>query len=69
MKLVELLNNIDYKIINGSTSVSVNDITYDSRTANKDNLFKISTLDETFSICCIWNVKFMSNKKNNVCVR
>ena len=39
MKLVELLNNIDYKIINGNTSVFVNDITYDSRTANKDNLF------------------------------
>ena len=39
MKLIKLLENIDYKLIKGNLEFEIEDITYDSRTANKTNCF------------------------------
>ena len=39
MKLIELLNNIDYKLIKGTLDIDVKDIAYDSRKIEKDFAF------------------------------
>ena len=39
MKLINILNDIDYRIIKGSLEVNVGDICYDSRKVTKDTLF------------------------------